>query len=242
MKKFILLILIFNTLVAFPQSYLKYPRVKKAYDEKFEYIKQKLAEKNLTPTNYNLLIIGLKKEKDLQVWVKHKDSTKYSYLLSYKFCVLSGDLGPKRQEGDGQVPEGFYHISVFNPYSNFYLSLGINYPNLADRILGKTGNLGGDIYIHGDCVSIGCIPITDDKIKELYLFAVMAKENHQKKIPVYLFPTAMTDKNLNQLYKNEKYSNYFEFWSNLKQGYDIFMKTKKELKFYVNKKGKYVFQ
>jgi len=43
--------------------------------------------------------------------------------------IASGKLGPKRQQGDMQIPEGFYHISGFNPASNFYLSLRINYPN-----------------------------------------------------------------------------------------------------------------
>jgi len=48
----------------------------------------------------------------------------------------------------------------------------INYPNAADRILGLRTNLGGTIYLHGNCASIGCIPITDDGIKEVYWLAV----------------------------------------------------------------------
>lgn len=103
----------------------------------------------------------------------------FRLIKDYQICSLSGELGPKRQQGDLQVPEGFYWIDRFNPASNFYLSLGINYPNQFDRILGKSGELGGDIFIHGGCVTIGCIPITDDKIKELYLIAVEAKSNGQ---------------------------------------------------------------
>jgi len=62
---------------------------------------------------------------------------------------------------DEQVPEGF------NPQSNFQLSLHVSYPNAADRISGSKQNLG-DIFLDGNCVTIGCIPITDDEIKEVY--------------------------------------------------------------------------
>ena len=49
------------------------------------------------------------------------------------------------------------------------------------------GNLGGDIFIHGDCVSIGCIPITNTCIEELYVLAMEAKNNGQTKLPVHVF-------------------------------------------------------
>ena len=65
------------------------------------------------------------------------------------------------------MPEGFYELDWFNPQSNFFLSLHINYPNASDRILGSRKNPGGDIFLHGSCASIGCIPITDDGIKEV---------------------------------------------------------------------------
>ena len=46
------------------------------------------------------------------------------------------------------------------------------YPNSSDKILGKHGNLGDNIFIIGNCVTWGCIPITRDEIKELYLIVV----------------------------------------------------------------------
>lgn len=82
-----------------------------------------------------------------------------------------------------QVPECFYNIEIFNPASSYYLSLGINYPNLSDKIKGEKSKLGGDIFIHGSTVTIGCILITDDKIKEVYIYSIYAKENGQNKIP-----------------------------------------------------------
>lgn len=68
------------------------------------------------------------------------------------------------------------------------MSLGLNYPNLSDRKKSKATNLGGDIFIHGDCVTIGCLPMTNELIKEIYLYAIYAKNNGQEKIPVYIFP------------------------------------------------------
>lgn len=43
--------------------------------------------------------------------------------------------------------------------------------------------------------------MTDDKIEEIYLYAIHAKSNGQKEIPVYLFPFKMTDKKFNQVKK-----------------------------------------
>ncbi|MBN2892704.1 MAG: L,D-transpeptidase family protein [Bacteroidales bacterium] len=241
MKKIVLLLFVLVSFSAFSQSYLSNARVKNAYNEKKDFLKEILAEKGINSFNINILIIGLKAEKELQVWVKHKDSTIYEYLITYDFCRLSGDLGLKRVSADGQVPEGFYYINCFNPYSSFIVSLGVNYPNKSDLILGDKDNPGSDIYIHGGCATIGCIPITDDKIKELYILAVMAKEVGQSKIPIYLFPTALSDENFKKLSSNSRYLKNIKFWQNLKQGYDIFVNNKKELKFSINSEGEYVF-
>ena len=104
---------------------------------------------------------------------------------------VSGILGPKRQEDDWQIPEGFYHIDRFQPDSKFYISLGIGYPNTSDKILGVKDNLGCDIFIHGGCATVGCIPITDDQIKELYLVALETQSNSERRIPVHIFPARL---------------------------------------------------
>jgi murein L,D-transpeptidase YafK len=179
---------------------------------------------------------------EFELYVKKKSSDTYQLFKNYEICSKSGSLGPKRRQGDRQVPEGFYYIDRFNPSSNFYLSLGINYPNQSDRIKSNASNLGGDIFIHGACVTIGCLPMSTDKIKEIYLYAVHAKNNGQSKIPVYIFPYRMTD--INNMIYFTKYNHKPElltFWKNLKSGFDDFEKHQKALKVEVNEDGVYLF-
>src|SRR5690606_17823468 len=104
-------------------------------------------------------------------------------------------------------------INHFNPVSNFYLSLGVSYPNASDRILSDRAAPGGAIYVHGNCVTLGCIPITDDKIKELYVMAVEAKNNGQQKIPIHIYPRRLNDdgmRNLRSAYATQP--NLIAFW------------------------------
>ena len=92
----------------------------------------------------------------------------------YPMTAFSGSLGPKLREGDGQIPEGVYGIGYLNPNSSYYLSLKVTYPNASDRARAKTDgrvNLGGDIMIHGKAVTIGCVPVGDDAIEDIFYLA-----------------------------------------------------------------------
>jgi len=243
---FLLLVIICCNNVLAQQDFLsqqkKYARVKTAFSEKEQSIAENLRKNGLTSDDVHILIMAYKAEKQLEVYAKKKNETVYKLIAVYDVCASSGKLGPKRKQGDNQVPEGFYSIDRFNPVSNFYLSLGINYPNQSDRKKSNATKLGGDIFIHGDCVTIGCLPMTNDKIKEIYLYAVFARNNGQNNIPVYIFPFRMTAANF-QTYK-ERYAQHqalIDFWTNLKTGYDKFMLQKKELKATVDNVGNYLF-
>ncbi len=194
MGKILIGLLLMLTPATFKENQLTYPRVRSAYEEKEDVVKSYFARKEISYKNFQLFIRAFKKEKLLEVWVKEAEKEKYILLNTYDFCETSGTLGPKRKEGDLQIPEGVYTINHFNPQSNFYLSLGINYPNASDRILSDPRKPGGNIYLHGNCVTIGCIPLTDDKIKELYVLAVEARNNGQEKIPVHIFPAKLNSK------------------------------------------------
>lgn len=220
----------------------KFARVRTAIKEKQDIIEKNLKENQLTIDNFNLLFVAYKDNDLLEVYAKKKQDTKYKKINSYEICARSGQLGPKRKQGDEQVPEGFYHIDRFNPASSFYLSLGINYPNLGDKRKSKAHNLGGDIFIHGSCVTIGCLPMTDNFIKEIYLLAIHAKNNGQSKIPVYIFPFKMTDSNF-KAYKAKFKSNIglISFWDNLKIGYDKFIKEEKDISVKFAENGDYIY-
>ena len=86
--------------------------------------------------------------------------------------------GHKQFEGDGKTPEGTYRITHRNPKSAFHLSLGISYPNTADRAYAssKGKSPGGDIFIHGGPPrpvdrwdwTAGCIAVTDEEMEVIY--------------------------------------------------------------------------
>ena len=228
--------------VSFKETQLQFARVRSAYQEKQELVKNLLQQQGLRDTELRILIRAFKVEKQLQVWAKNLNDKQYKLLKTYPFCALSGQPGPKRREGDYQVPEGFYFIDRFNPASNFHLSLGINYPNASDRILARDNRPGGDVFIHGSCVTVGCIPLTDEKIKELYVIATEAKNNGQSRIPVYIFPSQMDAESLVRLKRAYQDRPLAKFWNNLKLGYDLFNRTHEELKFSVGKDGRYEFK
>jgi hypothetical protein len=53
-----------------------------------------------------------------------------------------------------------YRIEHLNPMSSYHLSMKVSYPNAFDRRMAardRRTNLGGDIFIHGKSVSIGCV-------------------------------------------------------------------------------------
>lgn len=228
------------------QSFLKeqskYARVQNAIEAKHKLIVENLKTHHIASDNFDLLITVFKAEKKLLLYAKSKTATTYTLIATYDICAGSGELGPKRAYGDNQVPEGFYYINRYNPASNYYLSLGISYPNASDKIKSKAKNMGGDIFIHGNCVTIGCMPMTDDKIKEIYLYAMYAHNNGQAQIPVYIFPFKMDDKNFAD-YKLGYKTNValIRFWRNLKSGYDKFHVNKNKLNVTVDTNGNYVF-
>ena len=218
-------------------------RVRAARQEKSAAIARLFSDAKIKYPPQQVFLRAFKAEDDLELWVQPTRGKKFVLLKTYKVCSKSGDIGPKRRRGDMQVPEGFYHINRFNPVSNFHLSLGVNYPNASDKILGHKANLGGDIFIHGDCVTIGCLPITDENIKELYLIALDTYKTRKRPVPVHIFPMRLTGENWPKLVeKAGQKPELLEFWQNLREGYDFFETNRKPPRVTVSKKGKYSFR
>lgn len=227
----------------FKTQQMKNARVKTAYQEKERQILSHLKNFNISMDKIEIQLIAYKKEQKLELWAKNKNEDKYQLIRTFSFSAFSGKLGPKRKHGDGQIPEGVYFIDRFNPASSFYLSLGINYPNLADKKKSKAEDLGGDIFIHGDNVTIGCIPITDDKIKELYIYAVEAKNNGQQKIQIAIFPAKLDKSGFSKLEK--EYANnetLLNFWEKLKEIYAYFQLKKHLPIVSTDENGDYIYK
>jgi murein L,D-transpeptidase YafK len=186
------------------------------------------------PSGNPLLLLAYKEEQTLEIWTE--DTPTWVLLQSYDICAASGMLGRKRKEGDRQVPEGLYHINRFNPKSNFFLSLGINYPNDADRAVADPTRPGGDIFIHGGCQSVGCLAMTDESIMEIYLLCLAAANNGQENIPVYIFPYRMD--RTNQPDPTLRQNNQ-EAWENLQMAHDIWNRTRRPLRFEYTPSGLY---
>lgn len=121
----------------------------------------------------SLVLVAVKDEDRLEVHAADS-AGKLRFIRAYPVLAASGTLGPKLQEGDGQVPEGIYRIESLNPNSRFHLSLRIGYPNDFDREQARRDGrtkLGGDIMIHGKAVSIGCLAMGDEAAEDLFVLA-----------------------------------------------------------------------
>jgi len=183
-----------GTSASFVDMQRSFPRPGDALKRKEDTLRKQFTAKGLEwPARY-LYIRSFKYDGQLEVWAKNDRREPFKLFKTYRVCALAGTLGPKRMAGDYQVPEGFYYINEFNPNSNYYLSLGLNYPNVSDRILSDSLRPGGDIYIHGSCVTVGCIPVTDQQIDEIYIMAAWAKAQGEDYIPVHIYPVRFNNK------------------------------------------------
>lgn len=166
---------------------------KEAYERHAPNLLDLLASHRLSKDSLDLLLIAFKDQDQLQVYAKRNKDSRYQILKTFDILNRSGVLGPKKEEGDKQVPEGKYYINRFNPNSKYHLSLGLNFPNAYDMAQGYTGS---DIFIHGGIETVGCLPMGDTAIEELYTLASFAKSAGQIQIPVYIFPFPLSDENM----------------------------------------------
>lgn len=227
-------------------SFIEYqkslPRPGEALQRKEDTLQKQFEAKKLTwPARY-MYIRSFKYDSQLEVWVKNELNESFKLFKTYKVCALAGSLGPKRMQGDYQVPEGFYYINEFNPRSNYYLSLGLNYPNASDKILSDSLKPGSEIYIHGSCVTVGCIPITDQQIDELYILAAHAKDQGQDFIPVHIFPIRYNvEKSLKYLESLTKDDHELkQFADRLEDAFDYFEKFHQVPVVLIGEKGEYI--
>jgi murein L,D-transpeptidase YafK len=92
-------------------------------------LKKQFAVAGLAWPAKQIYIRSFKYDSQLEVWVRNSPKEAFKLFKTYRVCAMAGTLGPKRMQGDYQVPEGFYYVNEFNPKSTYHISLGINYPN-----------------------------------------------------------------------------------------------------------------
>jgi len=124
-------------------------------------------------------LLAFKEEKRLELW--GRDEGQWTFVKDFPVLAASGTSGPKLREGDRQVPEGIYGIEYLNPNSNYHLSMKLDYPNAFDRAhaqLDGRDQLGGDIFIHGNSLSVGCLAMGDEAAEQLFVVtSLVGKEN-----------------------------------------------------------------
>ncbi len=215
-----------------------------AFSKVEDSLRKQFEAKKINWPPQQLYVRSFKYDRQVEVWVKGKTEEPFKLFKTYRMCMQSGTLGPKRMEGDYQMPEGFYYINEFKPYSNFHLALGVNYPNASDKLLSDARRPGGEIYIHGGCVSTGCIAISDQPIEELYVLGNNVKEQGQDFIPVHIFPVKYNvKKSFEYLAQATKENQQLQkFAITLKAAFDQFEEKKQLPLILVNKKGEYIVE
>lgn len=136
-------------------------------------IKAKFKRANIAYPPQKIALLAFKQEKNIELWAKDKEHN-WQYIKSYPLTAYSGILGPKLKENDKQIPEGIYHLTMFNPFSNWHLSLMLDYPNEFDKnhaLIDRRNKLGNDIFIHGKNSSIGCLAVGDNAIEQIFMLA-----------------------------------------------------------------------
>jgi len=135
--------------------------------------------------------VAFKDSRRLEVYGRVSAQEPWRFVRAYPILGLSGKTGPKLVEGDYQVPEGVYRAEFLHANSRFHLAIRLDYPNEFDKRMAffeGRNRLGGDIMIHGNAVSIGCLAMGDRAAEDLF---VLAADTGLAKIDVVLARTRL---------------------------------------------------
>jgi murein L,D-transpeptidase YafK len=214
-----------------------------------------------------VLLRVFKRERECEVWAGG-NSGPLKPVKTLRVCAFDNNPGPKLVQGDGKTPEGFYSSNELYGSSYWFMwmrltqksideagapndgssfRLCINYPNPSDvnrtRRL-RLSNTGGEICIHGNCVSAGCISFQNRTFMAVYYLAAMHSVKRNGPLQVHIFPFRFT-KELKRSYQNNSAylsgKNLVAFWNNIEEGYDLFNTAHRPLT-YSYQLDKYTFR
>jgi hypothetical protein len=180
----------------------------------------------------------------LQLWIRNSKGT-YVLLKAYPIQDYGGPLGPKVRQGDFQTPEGFYKVTDLKP-GELVDAIGLDFPNTYDRKHRRAGvsNLGGNILIHGENVTVGCLAMGND-IKEIYsIVAATKRANPSSEIGVDIYPFPLTDANLAKVPPPPPgvSFDFKAFWKKMQPGYLAFQQTHLPPTITYDQNGDYIVQ
>jgi len=205
----------------------RHPRVEAAYEAHRGDVEARFRAAKAAWPPQGLFLRAFKADDVVELWAAPAEGDRLVLVRAFPVCARSGALGPKAVSGDLQVPEGFYRVDRFNPRSRYHLSLGLDYPNAVDRARAGERPPGGDIFIHGACVTIGCLPLEDEPMAWLYLAAVLARDAGQAALPVHIFPCRLGDPRCAARLAEASAGrpDLADFWDSLRPGYEAFVET-----------------
>jgi murein L,D-transpeptidase YafK len=215
-----------------PMTSLSNARLQGVRAARADDVRRLLASAGVTGRVDTVYLRAFKEEKVVELWAGGATGP-LALVKTYPVCAASGELGPKRQEGDLQVPEGLYDVVEFNPASNFHLSMKVSYPNASDRVRSDPKRPGGLIFLHGSCASIGCIAIEDGPIEEVFLIASGSRARPR----IDVFPARLTEAWLTA----NASSPHAAFWVELAPAFAWFERTRRPAPFSIDRTGAYRF-
>lgn len=213
-----------------------------------DHLSGQILHRQLVYDKLDILLIAYKYELILQLWVKpHNAPSEYVHIKSFDITDPNVSiLGPKSRYGDQLTPEGIYQLEFYPSlrWSDFYLAFRINYPNQHDLTRRQYWQIkeksGGDINIHGSCVSIGCIPIGNPDIIELFL---LIRENQKQgnSVNMHIYPLMFDQDYAATVIKSstKNKTQLGDFWQSLRKVYNHISRYQKIPQIFINKTSGY---
>jgi murein L,D-transpeptidase YafK len=216
-----------------------------------------LQNNELPFSGLEILLQVFKLDREVHVFARQSGSDdEFIHLKEFRITSFSNypfTPGPKTVEGDGKVPEGIYRLTWQNEWSTFYIGYPISYPNDTDRIRSSNWepgrSLGGAIVLHGEDASIGCIPVGNPSIEELFLLLNKNWRRGKGYGQIHIFPCQFgveeNEEFLQEMLKEKskiEHTNLVNFWDSLRPIYLSFAKHKRVPKFnFDQNSGYYIF-
>lgn len=223
----------------FKQMHMNNPVVKNIYEKNWKLLSDSMRLKKISPDSFTMYIRVFKYEKIMEIWLKSNGEVKYQLFKTFYLCAVSGNLGPKKYNKDGQIPEGFYEVINFNPKDKYkYLALKLNFPNAVDREIAEEP-LSTNIFIHGTCETTADLVLDKNDMEPLYILCVEMKN---KKEPIYvdIYPCHFSKENDEMLMNFPK--KVLKFWNNIKDAYLYFEQNHWLPRVNSNDNGQYIYE